>query len=751
MFEQPQSNVGEDTPSRFTSVQTAVSNEAFLAAVFTNLPANAQPLLCTFPGDPKDQRAWTARGVGALSSNANNFFNVASFYGLHAKSDAAAAAHCVLFDDIGAKVSLKKLKGFKLSWLIETSPGNYQGGIILKKPIADRREAAALLRMIIDAGLSDPSATGAMTRWARLPVGINGKAKHRNDDGSSFQCRLIEWNPQARYSVDEIIAGLSLCRDEASLSEKATPHKLTPIRDVRKARVGDAALQAEASDVSMAPEGVRNARLYEASLKIGSLISAGCIDEEHARATLIASARQAGLTHVEAAKTISSGLMTGFSNPRAPQERQLNKDQGSKGRNMHDTNSTAHVVQQIKSPPKVSLIQASGISLEPIDWKWRGYIASGKFHLFAGSPSAGKTTLAETFAAIISNGGAWPDGTISEVGNTIIWSGEDDPKDTLVPRLVAAGADCDRVYFIGPVQDGEDKRSFDPSKDIAALETCIEEIGGAALLIIDPIIQAVEGDAHRNNETRRALQPIVDLAEKTGVAVLGIAHLSKGTQGREPLERLNGSLAFGALARIVMIAVVETNPEEGQIAKRFFTRAKSNIGPDGGGYEYAIEQTQLASDSRIITSRVVFGEALEGTARQILATAEAEEETKGSGALNTAVFFLKSILAHGEVAQTRIQAEAEQSGISHRTLARAKKELDISSRKDRFNGGWFWSLPVNIELADEECQAQGCQNSPTKKLGTLGTLRENQSLTRGGVWHSSKECQGDDSSDEVEL
>ena len=37
-------------------------------------------------------------------------------------------------------------------------------------------------------------------------------------------------------------------------------------------------------------------------------------------------------------------------------------------------------------------------------------------------------------------------------------------------------------------------------------------------------------------------------------ALLGITHFSKGTGGRDPVERLTGSLAFGALARVVLIA-----------------------------------------------------------------------------------------------------------------------------------------------------------------------------------------------------
>ena len=86
------------------------------------------------------------------------------------------------------------------------------------------------------------------------------------------------------------------------------------------------------------------------------------------------------------------------------------------------------------------------------------------------------------------------------------------------------------------------------------------------LVIVDPIISALGSfDSHKNAETRQALQPFVDAAAGTKAAVLGIAHFSKGTAGREPLERVSGSLAFGALARVVLGAA-RMKTEDGERA-----------------------------------------------------------------------------------------------------------------------------------------------------------------------------------------
>lgn len=195
-----------------------ITNAEFVAAVFSQLPEGALVAVCSKSGDP-GEGGWTAKRVdqiiGVLTGDRNNYINCSSFYPcedgpFNVRKKQSAAYHFLMLDDLDLKVMVEKLGDFKLSWLIETSPDNYQGGIILNNPITDSVEADRLLNAVIKAGLCDEGANGPSSRWSRLPVAINGKPKHLDETGTPFSCRLVEWNPENRYTPEEIVDGLKL-------------------------------------------------------------------------------------------------------------------------------------------------------------------------------------------------------------------------------------------------------------------------------------------------------------------------------------------------------------------------------------------------------------------------------------------------------------------------------------------------------------------------------------------------------------
>lgn len=384
--------------------------------------------------------------------------------------------------------------------------------------------------------------------------------------------------------------------------------------------------------------------------------------------------------------------------------------------------------------PAVRLVRGDAVTLESVRWLWHGFLPLGMLTIIGGAPGCGKTTIALSLAATVTLGGDWPDGTqCNAPGDVIVWSGED-PQSVIAARLAAAGADMTRVHFIDGVTDGE---PFDPSSDVALLATTMERLPAARLLILDPIVSAVAGDSHENAKVRRALQPVVDLGRQRGCAVLGITHFTKGTAGRDPIERITGSIAFAALARVVLVAA-KARPEPGDEGepRRVLMRAKSNIGPDDGGFAYALERVEVAPE--IEGQRVRWLESITGSAREVLIEAEADPTGDSDGeqsAVGAASEFLRKLLTDVTPTKT-VQAEAKAAGISWASVRRAADALGVKRTKGP--GAWYWSLPQgahrsqheqhgqleHVEQVDRIPQSEGAQDAQDARSVRVTTLHE---------------------------
>jgi putative DNA primase/helicase len=327
---------------------------------------------------------------------------------------------------------------------------------------------------------------------------------------------------------------------------------------------------------------------------------------------------------------------------------------------------------------------------ERIDWLWPGWLARGHLHLLAGPAGTGKTTLALSMAATISVGGRWPDGAVAPAGDVVAWSGEDVYTQTISPRLTAMGADVSRVRYLEAMAHRGRVRPLDPAGDCERMLDYLRALDTPpALLIVDPVAAFLVGNSHRNEEVRRSLMPLVQLAAEVGAAVIGITHLAKGTQGADPVERIVGSVAFGALARIVHF--VQRRGDQ-----RVLVRAKNNLGPDGDGFSYRTEAVQLEGD--IEAACIRWGERLTGDPASLLA--EGSGAADAPSAIDDAAAFLETVLRDGPLPSTEVKNRARLEAISDATLRRAKERLRIRVRK-LGNGekAWHWSLPDSDDPA----------------------------------------------------
>jgi putative DNA primase/helicase len=365
---------------------------------------------------------------------------------------------------------------------------------------------------------------------------------------------------------------------------------------------------------------------------------------------------------------------------------------------------------------------AADVTPEPVEWLWPRRIAIGKQTLVAGEPGLGKSQVSVAMAAAVTTGGLWPCGEgRAPLGNVIILQAEDGVADTVVPRLMAAGADRKRVQLITAVLGPDGRRTFNLQADLELLEKEIARVGNVRLAIIDPISSYLgpKVDSHVNAAVRGVLEPVGEMAARLRLAILSNTHFTKGA-GIKAINRFIGSIAFVAAARAAFVVTKDTEDE----SRCLFLPVKNNLAPLGKGLAYRLEQRLVGDPGKgIVASSVVWeGEPVMIAVDQALQAADAQDSGKGSAGAE-AEELLRDALATGSAAVKDIQAQAKEAGLSWGTVRRAKERVGVEAQResDGFAGGgrWLWKLSDSHKVL----------TSPTRcsSLG-MSTLCENEHL-----------------------
>ena len=298
--------------------------------------------------------------------------------------------------------------------------------------------------------------------------------------------------------------------------------------------------------------------------------------------------------------------------------------------------------------------RAASITPEKVDWLWVGRIARGKHICIAGEPGTGKSQLSIVITAAITTSGGWPCGEgWAPLGNVIILSAEDSAADTIVPRLMAVGADLDRVHIVSAVRnlDGKGQRTFNLQSDIELMERKITEIGDVGLVIVDPVSSYMgKTDSHKNSEVRGVLEPLSDMADRTRVALLSITHFNKtgASSTTKALHRFIGSIAFTGAPRAAF-AVIEGVENVG---RHLVPMPRTTL-----PHQLAFRLEQTIIGDGIVASRIAWEtEPVTITANQALA---AEADGTDRTAQGQAEELLRDMLSNGPVPQKEIKEAAE--------------------------------------------------------------------------------------------
>lgn len=363
--------------------------------------------------------------------------------------------------------------------------------------------------------------------------------------------------------------------------------------------------------------------------------------------------------------------------------------------------------QRTHSPLRgVILGTADASQAKPITWIWRGWLARGKLHLLAGPPGTGKSSIVLGWAASFTNPKRpFPDGSrVSEPMHVIIYSNEDDWEDTLLPRLIAAGANLDYVHPVIATNDGKRERDFDPATDMALLEAAVAEIDGPiGLVMIDSVAAVVGGgrDSNKSNEVRDALKPLVRFGQRLGAVVVGVTHVTKHSKGQDPMERVLQSVAFAAVSRVVLMAFELMVPDFESEATAILVRAKNNIGPKGGGFLYRKRQVPLLEHNIEEAQKIVWDRYMDGSPYDLVAWAE---ERGATGKVNDVDTFVREMITDGKNKQKEIVSEGAKRGFSEAQINRAGGRLDVHKGRDGFGPGstCYWDLPKVKPSGDEK-------------------------------------------------
>lgn len=343
-------------------------------------------------------------------------------------------------------------------------------------------------------------------------------------------------------------------------------------------------------------------------------------------------------------------------------------------------------------------VRASDIQPKELRWLWYHRIPLGKITLFTGDPDLGKSTVTLDIVSRVTTGSPWPDTPQipNKAGNVLLLSAEDDPHDTIVPRLQASRCNLERVTIVEAVKTADTEtglNTFSLQRDIKYLRQYIRQNPQTRLIIIDPISAYLGGvDSHKNAEIRTLFEPLKRLVQDHDLSIIIVTHQNKTTGGKA-IYRSSGSIGFVALAR----AAYGFYPDEHDENKRLFLPIKSNLAPKSvKGMSYKLISWPDNPSHPVV----------DWDPDPVSLTADEAVDSNGNSddrfAIDEAMEWLESYL-NIPTPSGEIYRSAEKDGIAKKTLKRAKKSLAIKSVREGFgeSGKWIW-LPKGHKGGQDE-------------------------------------------------
>lgn len=351
-------------------------------------------------------------------------------------------------------------------------------------------------------------------------------------------------------------------------------------------------------------------------------------------------------------------------------------------------------------------IRADKVEAKDIAFLWGGRVPRGMLTLMAGRPGEGKSMFTAYLAA-----------EVTKKRGTVIFSNMEDPLAQVVrPRLEAAGAVLERVFFWTPLLPDSTQE----------LEEKIKE-HNARLVVLDPIAAHLSVSIYNDQEARAALSPLSAVLARTQASALAVHHTVKNTSSSgHPLRAVGGSGGgLAGAARAVFVWGV--NPADSE--ERVLVPIKYNIAemPKTAHFEMDEEEVVIGRGAKaklMQTGRLLF---LEQATQSVDAWTVINHTTTGVTHANIdkraeAAEWLTNYLTLGKRPVREIKEDAVQYGLRWRTVRRAQEliEIQISHENKGHKGSKsYWALPpghpalvLDVDQDDDGIESDGDTDAP---------------------------------------
>jgi hypothetical protein len=361
--------------------------------------------------------------------------------------------------------------------------------------------------------------------------------------------------------------------------------------------------------------------------------------------------------------------------------------------------------------PGLLLTCLADVAPEPVEYLVEGYIPLGKVCIVAGDGGLGKSTVSIDLAACITTGDPAlglayrPEVPPSEA---LFICCEDDAADTILPRLLAHGADRSKVFKVDGYRDEGGKLNPFSLADYDLLESCLTDRPSVRLVVVDPVTAYVgkRTDDHRDSELRAMLGPLAELAARRNVTILLIAHLNKAVGNNiKAAYRVAGSAGYLNSVRAgFLVGPTQDDPDV-----RVLAPIKFNLGPAPPSLSFATRPLSDGEASAILDCypnlkprdrqrlarqlfRVRWLGPVETSADELLAGGPGRARTK----VQECADWLLSLLQEFAYPVREVDELAKSRGFTSDNVKEAKVILKdhgvMSTNQGEFGGEWWMGI-----------------------------------------------------------